>query len=364
MQHFQSILIIIGIVAIGGVLIHGYLLSRKEKMDTADSEEGNQHAADKNDMFAEPVSETVDIELTDDVVSEVRIMGESNDQSEPLNIDFGDALNDEQIDPVDFNDSKIDSEPVIRDIDEPIRSIEEILNISTDELLNVATDEHDINDAELPYDESLDNVLEEPLPVINVETETEEYEAVIDAAEIEEEAIETLETLTLTEIESEMLSNATVAADRVEVVEEVAEKKRIQPTDLFIFNVAAKEDRLLGGHELLQFFLTAGLRFGDMSIFHRHEFSDGTGPVLFSVTNMMAPGVFDPDTMEQFKSEGVSFFLTVPNEHIDIKNSFDMMLRAVEQMAEEFDCDVLNAEREKMTREDFMEYNNRLLHYI
>ncbi|WP_424141082.1 cell division protein ZipA C-terminal FtsZ-binding domain-containing protein [Psychromonas aquatilis] len=44
-----------------------------------------------------------------------------------------------------------------------------------------------------------------------------------------------------------------------------------------MFNVAAKRDNRLGGHESLQFFLTSGFRYCDMNIFHRHENSDGTG---------------------------------------------------------------------------------------
>ncbi len=133
--------------------------------------------------------------------------------------------------------------------------------------------------------------------------------------------------------------------------------------DVFIFNVVAKDGGELCGHELLQYFLTSGFRFGEMSIFHRHEHSDGTGPILFSIANMMMPGTFDLDSIEQFKSEGVSFFLTAPNEEINIKASFKMMLTAVEIMAEDFDCIVLNSQRKEFTEEQFIGYQNRLAKY-
>ena len=118
------------------------------------------------------------------------------------------------------------------------------------------------------------------------------------------------------------------------------------------------------GHELLQFFLTAGFRFGEMSIFHRHIHSNGTGPILFSIANMMQPGIFEPEHMEQFKSKGVSFFLTVPNNDINVKEAFNMMVIAVEQMAEEFDCDVLNEKRQRLTTDEYRIYQERLLRYI
>ena len=136
-----------------------------------------------------------------------------------------------------------------------------------------------------------------------------------------------------------------------------------EPTDIFVFNVVARDGSKLGGHELLQFFLTSGFRYGHMNIFHRHENSDGTGEVLFSIANMMAPGTFDLDSMEQFQSQGISFFLTAPNDKIDIKKAFDLMLRAVVQIADEFHCDVLNEQRGTLTEAQFIEYRSRLLQY-
>ena len=291
MQHFQSILIVVGLLAIGGVLIHGYLLSRKEKASLID-------APNNVDIFAEKTSPEPDVTASDEIISDVRIISREVEQEEAT-IDFTLAVNDEQVAPAEFNEEAVDNEEQIK---EPLVTSIEADN-STQQTNFVEFEELEVN---------IDEALDEP-----------------------------------------------IMAEDIVTTEEV-----IQPQDLFIFNVVAKEDTQLGGHELLQFFLTSGFRFGEMSIFHRHEHSDGTGPILFSIANMMAPGVFDPDNMEQFKSEGVSFFLTAPNTGIDVKASFEMMLRAVEQMAEEFDCIVLNAQREPMTEEQFIEYNHRLLHYI
>jgi len=287
MQHFQSILIVIGIVAIAGVLIHGYFAGRKEK------EAETETVTEAPDMFAE-ILPSGSFEGGVDEPAEVQI-SHDNAASTSECIDFSQALDNEKVSPVVFDEAE-------QEIPFQVDIVEKNEPVVTEDLIT-----------EDPIIEKLDSETPELKPVIN-------------------------------DIDKE--------------------EKVIQPADLFIFNVAAKEGQQLGGHVLLQFFLTSGFRFGDMSIFHRHEHSDGTGPVLFSIANMMAPGVFDPDTMEQFKSEGVSFFLTVPNENIDIKTSFDMMLRAVEQMAEEFDCVVLNADREMMTEAQFLDYRNRLLPYI
>jgi len=300
MQHFQSILIVIGLLAIGGVLIHGYLLSRKDKLAVAE--------ATSNDIFAEKVAAELVNEPVDEVLGDVRIVSHQKESRED-EIDFSQALNDESIAPVEFAGSDTNSETIA-----PVEFAESDTNSETIQQENIV-----------------------------VSTETSEAER------------------TLSEATEEVITEPSVNVSE-EVVTTVDESELQQ--DLFIFNVVAKDDLVLGGHELLQFFLTSGFRFGEMSIFHRHEHSDGTGPVLFSIANMMAPGIFDPDNMEQFKSKGVSFFLTAPNKDIDVKASFEMMLTAVEQMAEEFDCLVLNAQREPMTEAQFIEYNHRLLHYI
>jgi cell division protein ZipA len=285
MQHFQSILIVVGLLAISGVLIHGYLLSRKDK-----SEE--KETLENVDLFAEKNAYELENSPNDGIISEVRII--SNEaESEEREIDFSLAVNDDHLDPVVFSTS--DPEPGFE--------------------------------------------------IGNVEKEDESFHG------------ESMPTESFSEQPKENIIDSEPQTD-------VDKEEFVQPQDLFIFNVVAKDDMKLGGHELLQFFLTSGFRFGEMSIFHRHENSDGTGPILFSIANMMAPGIFEPENMEQFKSEGVSFFLTAPNENIDVKSSFSLMLRAVEQMAEEFDCIVLNAARDPMTQEQFIEYNNRLLLHI
>ncbi|MCW8995123.1 MAG: cell division protein ZipA [Psychromonas sp.] len=284
MQHFQSILIVIGLLAIAAVLIHGYLVSRKEKLSAID------HSSDSDDSSSPQKEE----DIQDGIIGDVRITRAYEDvKGEQENCDFA----------------------VSPQTDDDIEELNFAENVFADD-----TDGENVTEAV---------VFEDEVPVLN------EVENLADDKQIEQKQ------------------------SHLENEHAVAEKK-----EYFIFNVAAKEGKQVRGHELLQFFLTAGFRFGEMSIFHRHLHSDGTGPVLFSIANMMLPGVFDLENIEQFHSEGVSFFLTAPNDQIDIKKAFDMMLVAVEQMAEEFDCVVLNEARELFTEEQFREYHERLLRYI
>ncbi|SDJ47093.1 cell division protein ZipA [Ferrimonas sediminum] len=113
------------------------------------------------------------------------------------------------------------------------------------------------------------------------------------------------------------------------------------PEDVLVMHVVAAEGQLLQGAELLHNFLTLGMKFGEMNIFHRHQDSAGRGPVMYSLANMVNPGTFEPDTMEQFETEGVSLFMTLPNQ-CDETVGFSMMLGAAQALADMHKGQVLN----------------------
>lgn len=282
MQHFQPILIAIGILAIAGVLIHGFLLNRKNEQ-TQPSEQQAEH---------DPL-ET-----------------EQQQYQQQANVEH-------DIDNVSFSSEQA-----------PLTSEQQEPRLNLDDL-----------DAAVESTEQADVPAQEPLQSEQNSGQPESH----DSENSEEVGL------------SAANPAQTEAAAKVE--------REPEPQDLFIFNVVAKDEMMLGGHKLLQFFLTSGFRFGEMNIFHRHENSDGTGEIQFSIANMMAPGTFELDEMEQFRTKGISFFLTAPNPKISVKQSFDLMLRAVVQLADEFDCDVLNAQREPLTEEQFLEYRSRLQQY-
>jgi len=286
MQHFQSILIIIGVIAILAVLIHGYLIGRKENI----------------------IEKETNNNIEEGIVGEVRIIRAEDNEVPELNIEDDDKV------------ESASSEQAVETAQE-----EEAIIIAPQDVEPIILD-HVTEDV----DQTCVTVSE--LPEVNEPTE-----------EIIETPIEIL----------------------TEAPEIMTEK---EPTKLeqqhFIFNIAAKPGNVIHGNDLLQFFITAGFRFGEMSIFHRHLHANGMGPILFSIANMRSPGTMDPEEMKLLTFEGLSFFLTVPNNEINIKNAFDMMFVAIEQMVEEFDCIVLDDQHNELTEEIFRTYNERLLRYI
>jgi len=143
-----------------------------------------------------------------------------------------------------------------------------------------------------------------------------------------------------------------------QAVEEAPETEESlgEPRDVLVLHVVAKEGQQLNGAELLPCFLTLNFKYGDMNIFHRHVDNAGNGKVLFSIANMVKPGVFDPDNMEQFSTQGVVFFMTLPC-YGDALMNFSIMLNSARQLADDIDAVVLDGQRQpwgEFTKQDYL----------
>ncbi len=132
-----------------------------------------------------------------------------------------------------------------------------------------------------------------------------------------------------------------------------------EPLDVLVLNVVASGDNELSGAQLLPILLTLGFKFGEMNIFHRHVDAAGQGDVLFSLANMVKPGVFDVDNMAQFTTAGVSLFMTLPHAHGNME-TFNTMLNAAAKIAEEFSGQVLDGDRSTLTKQSTQHYVQRI----
>ena len=140
---------------------------------------------------------------------------------------------------------------------------------------------------------------------------------------------------------------------------------RHEDTKVYSLNVIARADQGFAGDDILRVLLGCGLRFGDMDFFHLSEAQGGTPTIQFSVANMMQPGVFDLENMEELSTQGLMFFLTLPGPH-DMARAFDLMLETAHTVAHSLGGDVYDETRSVMTkqyvdslRQSIREYENK-----
>lgn len=118
-----------------------------------------------------------------------------------------------------------------------------------------------------------------------------------------------------------------------------------------MFFLLARENRQFAGYELLQTVLASGLRFGDGHLFHRHQFSNGQGPVLCSLAAATATGVFDLQNIGAFSVRGLCLFMqTTKNPDVN-EERFSVMLETARQLKEGLDAHLLDDQRKPLTEE-------------
>ncbi len=114
--------------------------------------------------------------------------------------------------------------------------------------------------------------------------------------------------------------------------------------------VVAQDGYVLQGPELLVAGEKAGLVHGDLGIFHRLvDAKPELGPV-FSMANMVRPGVFDLARMDQFTTPGVVMFMTLPGP-LSALDAWDMMLPAATRFSELLGAQLLDDQRSPLGRQ-------------
>lgn len=129
---------------------------------------------------------------------------------------------------------------------------------------------------------------------------------------------------------------------------------------VYVLNIMAKPSLPFKGYELLQALLSQGLRFGEMSIFHRHQQTNGKGPILFSLTSAVEPGTFDIHNMGTFSCPGLTLFMASSGRsNIDIER-FNVMVKTANNIARELNGTCQDKYRNPLTEQLIDKYKHQI----
>ncbi|NLS11612.1 cell division protein ZipA [Vibrio sp. SM6] len=130
--------------------------------------------------------------------------------------------------------------------------------------------------------------------------------------------------------------------------------------EVIVLNVKCGSAAPFKGHELVNSMNRHGLFLGEMAIFHRTI--EPQNKVIFSVANMMQPGTLDDADSEDFTTEGVSLFMTLPGFGSEEQN-FNQMLQAAQQIADDLSGHVLDERRNLLTPDRIKAYRRQIVEF-
>lgn len=188
----------------------------------------------------------------------------------------------------------------------------------------------------------------------NIHEETIKPDVVVEEFRIVEDSIVAVEPeIEIPEV-AEIQHAETFVDEAPEIIAEPIKSEPIQvedtADDFIVLTVMADSGKKFVGFELLQALLKAGLKHGDMKIFHRHRDLDNKSPVYFSVASVTQPGYFDIQHMPECETRGLSLFMSVPDVD-DPADVFEIMFAAATQLANRLGGKVCDRYRRPLTDE-------------
>ncbi|OOF84206.1 cell division protein ZipA [Rodentibacter ratti] len=134
---------------------------------------------------------------------------------------------------------------------------------------------------------------------------------------------------------------STVHFNEARVQEKNTEKQTSGYIQLYVVSPQYRE---FHGLRLIQFLENLGFIFGEHNMYHRHFDLSVASPTLFSVANLQDDGGFNPYNTE-FTTIGVVLFMKLPSPGSDLAN-LKLMIRAAKTLADDLGGTVLTEDEQ------------------
>lgn len=131
---------------------------------------------------------------------------------------------------------------------------------------------------------------------------------------------------------------------------------------VLVIHVLSKDPTGFYGPNLLHLFKECDLRYGREGIFHRYEESRGRGPIQFSIVQMVEPGVFDPDSMEEQHFPGLTFFMGLPGPRQPM-DAFRAMSELAQFMSQYLDAELKDDSHSVLGEQTLEHYRQQIMDF-
>jgi len=108
----------------------------------------------------------------------------------------------------------------------------------------------------------------------------------------------------------------------------------------------------LSGKSINSVALANHMFFGEMNIYHRMGVDNKP---LFSLVNMVKPGSFDPASIHDLNTPGITLFLQLPGPS-NAADAFNDMLHTAQRMSEMLEALLCDSKRQPLTESVVEEY--------
>lgn len=120
-----------------------------------------------------------------------------------------------------------------------------------------------------------------------------------------------------------------------------------QPLILVLF-VTAKQPTGFTGSDIFSVLEELGCEYGKHQIFHHFGVGEPKAKqAVFSIADMLEPGIFDPDNKENFVTEGLAIFMQLPGV-FGGRVAFELMLNTTQRIAEMLEGQVCDERRQPL----------------
>ncbi|MCP5156879.1 MAG: cell division protein ZipA [Ectothiorhodospiraceae bacterium] len=126
-----------------------------------------------------------------------------------------------------------------------------------------------------------------------------------------------------------------------------------------VITVMARDGRRFHGSDVLAVVEREGLEHGEMGAFHRFPRDMSIQTPVFSVLNVVKPGGFDLDTIEEITTPGLAMFLQCPGPEEPMR-SFEAMIASARRIAEGLDGMLCDERRSTLTNQSVNHLRERI----